>query len=344
MVGKNLTMVKKTQIVTMYKDGKSMTQIAKEMGVSKNTVSIWCNRAKDGNIETVLKRKEGAGRPKKTSPETDRLLRRAIMKQPSLTSKDLKDAFPNLLAGVSQRTIQHRLRKDLGLPSFTASKKPLLTDRMRKKRMDFCKKYASWTEEQWQNVVFSDEACLYLIPSVSKKVRRPRGSNRFAEKYTVKTVKHSPYVMVWGCFSGAGGRGGLYFLPKSTTMNGERYCEVLKDHLMPFKEILRMEVFMHDGAPCHKGLKTRKFLADNHVEVLDWPGNSPDLNPIENAWSYMKRHLRGLQEITSIAKLMDAIKKVWLMELDKDYFKCLASSMPKRINYVLKHKGAMSKY
>ena len=55
MPGKNLTMVKKAQMVTMYKKGKSMTKIAKELGVSKTTVSIWCNRARDGDLETARK-------------------------------------------------------------------------------------------------------------------------------------------------------------------------------------------------------------------------------------------------------------------------------------------------
>ena len=56
MPGKNLTMVKKAQMITMYKEGKSMTKIAKELGGSKTTVAIWCNRARDGDLETALQR------------------------------------------------------------------------------------------------------------------------------------------------------------------------------------------------------------------------------------------------------------------------------------------------
>jgi hypothetical protein len=57
--------------------------------------------------------------------------------------------------------------------------------------------------------------------------------------------------MVWGCFSGKRGRGGLYFLPKNYTMNGETYKKVLADHLLPFIRIHRTMVFLQDGAPCH---------------------------------------------------------------------------------------------
>lgn len=46
-----------------------------------------------------------------------------------------------------------------------------------------------------------------------------------------------------------------------------------------------MQVFMHNDAPCHRGEKAQKLLQDHRIKVLDWPGDSLDLNPIENAWS-----------------------------------------------------------
>ena len=72
------------------------------------------------------------------------------------------------------------------------------------------------------------------IRSASTKVRRPLNSDRYDPRYTVKTVKHPAQVMVWGCFTGANGRGGLYFLPKGEMMNGATYKTVLEDHLLPF--------------------------------------------------------------------------------------------------------------
>jgi len=49
---------------------------------------------------------------------------------------------------------------------------------------------------------------------------------------------------------------------------------------------------MHDGAPAHKSKIVTKFLNDNNINVLKWPGNSPDLNPIENAWNYLKNKVQ----------------------------------------------------
>ena len=41
------------------------------------------------------------------------------------------------------------------------------------------------------------------------------------------------------------------------------------------------EIFQQDLAPCHTAKKREKVLEDNHIKVPDWPGNSPDLNPME---------------------------------------------------------------
>ena len=73
---------------------------------------------------------------------------------------------------------------------------------MKAKRLAFAKKYEHWGEEQWMNVMFSDESLFRCVISSSGKVRRPRGSNCYDEKYTDKTVKHPDQVMIWGSFSG----------------------------------------------------------------------------------------------------------------------------------------------
>jgi hypothetical protein len=41
---------------------------------------------------------------------------------------------------------------------------------------------------------------------------------------------------------------------------------------------------MHDDAPCHRSVNTRRFLEVNTVRIFPWCARSPDLNPIENLW------------------------------------------------------------
>ena len=48
------------------------------------------------------------------------------------------------------------------------------------------------------------------------------------------------------------------------------------------------DIFLHDGAPCHRSKVMKNFLEQNRIQRLERPGNSPDLNPIENLRNFMK--------------------------------------------------------
>jgi transposase len=92
-------------------------------------------------------------------------------------------------------------------------------------------------------------------------------------------------------------------------MNGDRYIDVLGNHLLPFMVSHSATHFLQDGTPCHTSKKVKNYLEDKEIEVMDWPGNSPDLNPIENLWNQMKIKLKK-KAITSVAVLKEEIKKL----------------------------------
>lgn len=188
--------------------------------------------------------------------------------------------------------------------------------------------------------MFSDESTFRLVSGGSKFIRRTATVSRYDAKYTVKTVKHPDSVMVWGAFSGNKGRGGLYFLPKNVTMRAVHYISVLEEHLLNFWHIHECDFFMHDGA--HKAKSVKKFLADHKINVLEWPGNTPDFNPIENAWNHMKNKVEESRP-SNINVLKETLKTLWV-HMDADYFKNLAESMPKRMQLVIDSKGDMTKY
>ena len=190
--------------------------------------------------------------------------------------------------------------------------------------------------------MFSDESTFRLIRGTSKLVRRPSGASRYDPKYTVKTGKHPDSVMVCGAFSENMVRAGFYFLPKNVTMKSANYIEVLRGHMLNFWEIYDCNFFMHDRAPAHKSKALKKFLETKKTDVLEWPGNSPNLNPTENAWNQMKNILQK-ERPSNIPDLKETMKKHWI-SMDREYFANLATSMPKRIEMVIKNKGHMTKY
>ena len=79
------------------------------------------------------------------------------------------------------------------------------------------------------------------------------------------------------------------------------------------------------------------------VKILDWPGNSPDLNPIENLWTVMKDKVVKKQP-SSLPDLCRAIKEVCVNEISKEYCANLVNSMPRRLAAVIQNNGGHTKY
>ncbi len=50
-------------------------------------------------------------------------------------------------------------------------------------------------------------------------------------------------------------------------------------------------IFQQDLAPAHSAKATSTWFKDHGIPVLNWPANSPDLNPIENLWGIVKRKM-----------------------------------------------------
>ena len=78
------------------------------------------------------------------------------------------------------------------------------------------------------------------------------------------------------------GSAGLYIFPHGKTMNGKKYLELVKDKLKIHMDIHQSRSFMHGGAPCDRYRTVSDFLKNKEVEVWQWPGNSPDVDPKEN--------------------------------------------------------------
>ena len=145
--------------------GVPQKTISEELKVTPKTIYRPKKRAENLPKGVTPSRKKGSGRPRKTSSRTNNFLRREMMMDPELSAVDLKINHPELLQDVSVRTIQHRLHKDMGLPFRKPVKKPLLTKLMKKKRLQFCRKYKDWSAERWRGVMLSDESIFCLFDS-----------------------------------------------------------------------------------------------------------------------------------------------------------------------------------
>ena len=149
-------------------------------------------------------------------------------------------------------------------------------------RVNFSCQYRHWTLEKWRKVLWSEESMFNLSDGSMNYVYRKSGSNPLDPRYTRSMVKHPDSVMVWGSFSYYG-LGHLVFLPTNQRMNQHNYLDLLIDHLDSSMEACKADIFMQDGAPCHRAKSVTEALDFGGIQYFKpWPANSPNLNSIEN--------------------------------------------------------------
>ena len=92
------------------------------------------------------------------------------------------------------------------------------------------------------------------------------------------------------------------------------------------------------------GAKVVKTWLDANVAnyCCPWPASSPDLNPIENLWSFFQDAVADYGNI-AMAEFEDVLSRVW-WNIPQDYIRNLYHSMPHRLAAVIDREGKMTKY
>ena len=101
---------------------------------------------------------------------------------------------------------------------------------------------------------------------------------------------------------------------------------------------------MEDGARYHDTKANKKWRAARSFDAMPWLAQSPDLNPIENLWSIIKRRISKKRHIIKTAEEMGiAVQKEWDSLTEADYLSCV-DSMQERVKRCLRAKGGHIKY
>uniref|UniRef100_A0A803JW23 Tc1-like transposase DDE domain-containing protein n=1 Tax=Xenopus tropicalis TaxID=8364 RepID=A0A803JW23_XENTR len=210
-------------------------------------------------------------------------------------------------------------------------------------RLNFAKKHLNDCQDFWENTLWTDETKVELFGRCVSCYIWRKSNTAFQKKNIIPTVKYGGgSVMVWGCFA-ASGPGRLAVI--DGTMNSTVYQKILKENVRPSVRQLKLKrswVLQQDNDPKHTSKSTSEWLKKNKMKTLEWPSQSPDLNPIEMLWHDLKKagHAR---KPSNKAELQQFCKDEWA-KIPPERCKRLAASYRKRLIAVIAAKGGPTSY
>lgn len=331
---------KRVDILALVNQSLSSREISRRVGVSHSTV---CKIRKANNPEAAVSR---GGRPRIVTPQLQRLVIREITSGQSSTAENVRKKLrENHKVDLSAETVRNVLR-DAGMKGMPKQKKPKLSARHIKARLDFAQKHSSWTIDDWKRVIWSDETRVNRLGSDGRLWCWKKPGERLKRQHVKETLKFGGgCLMVWGCMLH---RGVGWMCRIDGGMDAQLYTEILDSYVKQSAEYYDLNpdhmIFQQDNDPKHTSRLARQWLQDHNVELLDWPAQSPDLNPIEHLWDHLKRQLNGYEyQPKGMHELWERVETEW-NNIPQDVCKILVESMPQRIEEVLKAKGGYTRY
>jgi transposase len=334
---------KRARIIALLEEGRSTRSIAFSEGVSQATVWRLCKRKEE---TSPLKDRPRSGRPRLLGERHERNAVRLLISGKCGTAvevqRELKSSYGTT---ISAQTVRRALVRN-GLCARVKRKKPLLLKRHRKQQLCFAQEYRHWTLEDWKKVIWSDESKFQIFGSDGRQYCWKKPGEPLCSRNVRPTVKHGGgCIMVWGCMTAQG----IGFLTRiDGGLDAKLYQQILNDELMDTIEWYNLKrsdvVFQHDNDPKHTAKSTKEWLDQSGLQVLDWPAQSPDLNPIEHLWNEVDRRLRNLPEPPrSREDLWNKLQDVW-NGIDLETITKLIGTMQQPIQDVLKAKGGYTQW
>jgi transposase len=312
-----------------HKEVVNCAEIARNTGINERQVQrLYASFKREGQMP----KKAVMGRPRKIDPKINSQIARIVCEKAHTSSENIASRLKiSKKCNISSREVRRRLNK-MGYSKKKGKAVPFLTLAHIEKRLQF---YQNCSELGWNSVIFSDESAFQLCPNIVKFWSKNDGEK------TVPTPKFDKKVMVWGAISSAG-KSQLSFVTDS--LNSDGYQKIISKLLMPFikRKHRNFLYFQQDNAPCHVSSASRAFLAQKKIPLLEWPPNSPDLNPIENLWGLLK-----IKAAERFPANLDKLKEVLVDEWNKlpiDYIQTLIFSMTHRMEKLKKSNGRAINY
>ena len=268
------------------------------------------------------------GRPRSTSSTQDQKLVEFAEGHEEASSADIARSMTRKCGELSPRSVRRRLN-EAGLQSLRPTFAPLLNKKCRKARLAWAKENKT---TNWNTVLFSDESTFETNRKITRVWRR-RG-----EVVARGTVKHPVKVQVWGCLTSKGfGQISCF----SGNLNAKKLRSIYRKTMLPSAEVAfgkkRKWTLQEDNDPKHVSVRANNWKKENGVVRMNWPSQSPDMNPIEHVWAILKANVANHRP-NSKKSLIKWIRREW-KRLPSSYAEHLIQTMDRGVNTLIRANG-----
>ena len=339
MVNRKISAQKRADIISALRSNKTYNAIKEEFGVSKGTISKIAAEIQHYSENKV-------GRPQCLSTQEARLVLRKFSIGDFRNAEEAAKSLRSLGTQISAQTVRNLLSAANFKAVYKRPVSPLTTVR-KKARLQFARKYTHWTGDDWRHVVFSDETKVNRLGSDGKQWTWIQEGRPLQDHNVNHVYKHGGgSIFLWSCFTA---KGPGYITEILGGLDSKLYCQILSEDLMATLDDYHLNtadiVFQQDNDPKHRSKLAAKLFQENNVKLLEWPAYSPDLNPIENLWDFLKVRLCAYEtEPKSMHELFERVRQIWYNEVTPELCDKLICSMPDRLRKVIKANGGQIDY
>lgn len=294
----------KEKIAELYLNGKSPSELSSDYGYNKSSIHRWANDYKK-NKKITRSQKPGSGRPSKINSSNGKKLLKIITKPASVYGFETDLWNTTRLQTVCRKNLKIKL-------SHMAIWRFLVKFEQSFKKVQ--KQYYETdlnAQEDWKNetlnkikmiikkhkaiLYFEDESNISLTPvmgkswgPIGKKIVHKVTGNR-GSLSAISAISNDGRL-VFNIFDG------------NKRFNSDDIIKFLSDMLK--NQPRRHLIVVMDRATCHRSVKTKAFIeSQRRLHVFYLPARSPQLNPDEQVWAYLKNHELKSHQKTNLKNL-----------------------------------------
>ncbi|GMR40265.1 hypothetical protein PMAYCL1PPCAC_10460, partial [Pristionchus mayeri] len=278
------------------------------------------------------------------------LIRGAYLEDSQTKPSDLAKQIAELFNENLTVTVVKRIRMEVGLHKGNLRYGHSVRLQNRAPRYSFCRLHLDMGT-MFTSHCFTDESMVqsgvkgryvYILKGDNSRRVKPRFKHppSVRSSTSLSFLPLSLQLMIWGGISWEGATP-IVILRRGTKVDGGVYQTMLHKVYRPWaKKKYGGEVtLVQDNARCHVSESTRSYMANEEIETMEWPAESPDLNPVEMAWAHMKQWLQSNDKGASLTSLEEGIREWWSTKLTKDHCRKLILRMQKQMKKVVEAKG-----